>query len=95
MSAHPLAYLLTRCREAAEVHKFAEAQEHLRRITDGLATDMRQINEAFRRFDIDSSGHLDAEETEHMCAYLGWTLEKNDFMDLDRECRLSKKIWKI
>ncbi|CAE7686658.1 unnamed protein product, partial [Symbiodinium pilosum] len=38
---------------------------------------------AFRRFDADSSGHLDANECKNMCAYLGWGLEEASLMDLE------------
>eukprot|EP00439_Symbiodinium_sp_Y106_P014945 s3604_g2.t1 len=49
--------------------------------------DIQQISEAFRRFDKDSSGFLDATECRHMCAYLGWGSEGwNLFMNKDEVC---------
>eukprot|EP00931_Biecheleriopsis_adriatica_P001511 TRINITY_DN10187_c0_g1_i1.p1 TRINITY_DN10187_c0_g1~~TRINITY_DN10187_c0_g1_i1.p1 ORF type:complete len:1911 (-),score=394.98 TRINITY_DN10187_c0_g1_i1:31-5049(-) len=57
----------------------------MRRLVAGLDTEQRQISEAFRRFDIDGSGVLEANEFKHMCAYLGWGLEEMDLMDVDKD----------
>jgi len=86
---HPLHHWVTRCREAIEAKKYAEAQEHLRRVVAGLESDRQQSTEAFRRFDTDSSGHLDADECRHMCAYLGWGIEEAELLDLDRDGRIT------
>ncbi|CAJ1386191.1 unnamed protein product [Effrenium voratum] len=88
-SVHPLQYWVTRCREAFTRKKFGEAQESLRRLLAGLRVDQRQIGEAFRRFDSDVSGHLDAKECKNMCAYLGWGLEEASLMDLDKDGRIT------
>ncbi|CAE7942201.1 unnamed protein product, partial [Symbiodinium necroappetens] len=88
-TVHPLQYWVTRCRESFVKKKFGDAQDSLRRLLASLRTDQRQIAEAFRRFDADSSGHLDANECKNMCAYLGWGLEEASLMDLDKDGRIT------
>ncbi|CAE7522306.1 unnamed protein product [Symbiodinium sp. CCMP2456] len=88
-TVHPLQYWVKRCRESFVKKKFGDAQDSLRRLLASLRTDQRQIAEAFRRFDADSSGHLDANECKNMCAYLGWGLEEASLMDLDKDGRIT------
>merc|ERR1719424_2024964 len=89
LQPHPVQYWVKRCREAFEKGKFGEAQDALRRAIAGIDMDKRQINEAFRRFDADNSGHLDTQECKHMCAYLGWGSEEAELMDLDKDGRIT------
>jgi Ca2+-binding EF-hand superfamily protein len=89
LQPHPVQQWVERCRESYEKGKFGQAQEHLKRAVAGIAMDKRQIAEAFRRFDADSSGHLDKAECRHMCAYLGWGHEEADLLDLDRDGRIT------
>mmetsp|Transcript_35229 Transcript_35229/g.92822 ORF Transcript_35229/g.92822 Transcript_35229/m.92822 type:complete len:1830 (+) Transcript_35229:94-5583(+) len=86
---HPLQYWVTRCREASKAKKFEQAEEHYRRIVTGLTSDLRQIREAFRRFDADASNHLDASECRHLCAYLGWGEEEACLLDVDQDGRVT------
>eukprot|EP00439_Symbiodinium_sp_Y106_P001589 s7915_g1.t1 len=90
-TVHPLQYWVTRCRESFVKKKFGDAQElGWASLQYSLRTDQRQIAEAFRRFDADSSGHLDANECKNMCAYLGWGLEEASLMDLEPRWLLDK-----
>lgn len=75
---HVLQHSVAKCRDACSARRFGEAQEHIRRIQAGLESDVKQVAEAFKRFDTDSSGFLDQEECMHMCAYLGWGQEEAD-----------------
>eukprot|EP00930_Biecheleria_cincta_P019798 TRINITY_DN15031_c0_g1_i3.p1 TRINITY_DN15031_c0_g1~~TRINITY_DN15031_c0_g1_i3.p1 ORF type:complete len:1831 (+),score=335.53 TRINITY_DN15031_c0_g1_i3:61-5553(+) len=86
---HTLHYWVRRCRESFMNKKFGQAQDAIRRLIAGLDSERRQINEAFRRFDFDGSGHLDKDECMQMCAYLGWALEEADLMDVDKDGRIT------
>lgn len=69
---HILQHSVARCRDCLRARRFVEAQEYIRRIQAGLDSDVKQVAEAFKRFDTDNSGFLDLDECKHMCAYLGW-----------------------
>eukprot|EP00421_Protoceratium_reticulatum_P043751 CAMPEP_0168449428 /NCGR_PEP_ID=MMETSP0228-20121227/47599_1 /TAXON_ID=133427 /ORGANISM="Protoceratium reticulatum, Strain CCCM 535 (=CCMP 1889)" /LENGTH=1617 /DNA_ID=CAMNT_0008463981 /DNA_START=3 /DNA_END=4856 /DNA_ORIENTATION=- len=86
---HPLSNWLYRCRESSDSRRFKQAQAQLRRVRAGLAAERRPIAEAFRRFDLDSSGHIDSDEFRHMCKYLGWGEEDVGLMDLDLDGRVT------
>lgn len=91
---HPLQYWVKHCRESFEANHFSQAQADLRRVLAGLEAGRRQIAEAFRRFDADVSGFIDAAEYQHMCAYLGWGSEAGDpSIEVDADGRISLKVF--
>lgn len=85
---HPLSYWVQKSQDDFKAGRFGEVYEHFRRLSAELEVNEKQIAEAFRRFDVDKSGHLDQEECRHLCAYLGWAMEELDF-DLDKDGRVS------
>ncbi|CAK9001928.1 Desumoylating isopeptidase 2 [Durusdinium trenchii] len=88
-SRHPAQPFVENCRKCLELGKYEQAQEELRRTRSVIETDIQQITEAFRRFDKDGSGFLEAAECRHMCAYLGWGSEEWSLMDRDKAVRPS------
>eukprot|EP00931_Biecheleriopsis_adriatica_P059040 TRINITY_DN35264_c0_g1_i1.p1 TRINITY_DN35264_c0_g1~~TRINITY_DN35264_c0_g1_i1.p1 ORF type:complete len:1490 (+),score=346.70 TRINITY_DN35264_c0_g1_i1:27-4496(+) len=80
---HHLLYWVRRCREAVIANKADEAEEYLRRVTSTLDYEQAQVADAFRRFDVDNSEQLDAQEFHYMCAYIGWGEEEAAMMDID------------
>ncbi|CAE7714558.1 cal-1 [Symbiodinium microadriaticum] len=55
----------------ASLAQITEAMSCVERIQRSLNYEMAQIKDAFRRFDADSSGHLDQNEFKYLCAYIG------------------------
>ncbi|CAE8620026.1 unnamed protein product, partial [Polarella glacialis] len=56
-------------------NELGEAAAHLQRVISGQGEDMKQLAEAFKRFDIDGSGELgslDTTEFQYLCRYLGF-----------------------
>lgn len=88
-SRHPAQPFVENCLKCLELGKYEQAQEELRRTRSVIETDIQQITEAFRRFDKDGSGFLEAAECRHMCAYLGWGSEEWSLMDKDKDSKIS------
>jgi len=86
---HPLSCWVALCRESLVAGKIDQGNEQLDRVQVGLRAELKPIAEAFRRFDVDGSGQLDAGEFKHMCAYLGWGHEEAALMDLDGDGSIS------
>eukprot|EP00931_Biecheleriopsis_adriatica_P072929 TRINITY_DN47308_c0_g1_i1.p1 TRINITY_DN47308_c0_g1~~TRINITY_DN47308_c0_g1_i1.p1 ORF type:complete len:1465 (+),score=355.71 TRINITY_DN47308_c0_g1_i1:40-4395(+) len=82
---HHLLYWVRRCREATLARNTEEAEATLERITSSLDYELKQVADAFRRFDHDNSGHLDGQEFKYLCAYIGWGEQEASIMDLDQD----------
>mmetsp|Transcript_43574 Transcript_43574/g.78686 ORF Transcript_43574/g.78686 Transcript_43574/m.78686 type:complete len:1451 (+) Transcript_43574:74-4426(+) len=82
---HHLLFWVRKCRELMIAGKGQEATICLERITSSLDFEKKQVQDAFRRFDVDGSLQLDASEFRYMCAYIGWGEEEAKMMDKDKD----------
>ncbi|CAE7866987.1 cal-1 [Symbiodinium sp. KB8] len=94
---HQLLYWVRRCRECIIIRNSTEAMSCVERIQRSLNYEMAQIKDAFRRFDADSSGHLDQNEFKYLCAYIGWGEEEAQamIMDLDQDQKVSYEEFQL
>mmetsp|Transcript_108562 Transcript_108562/g.259151 ORF Transcript_108562/g.259151 Transcript_108562/m.259151 type:complete len:1412 (+) Transcript_108562:82-4317(+) len=92
---HQLLYWVRRCREFIILRNPHEAMSCVERINRSLKYEIAQILDAFRRFDHDSSGHLDQAEFKYLCAYLGWGEEEARLMDMDADQKVTAEEFRI
>ncbi|CAJ1437509.1 unnamed protein product [Effrenium voratum] len=83
---HHLLFWVRSCREAVIANHIEDAKGYLERVQTSLNYEMAQVDDSFRRFDVDKSGKLDSKEFVYMCAYIGWGEEEASMMDVDNDC---------
>eukprot|EP00928_Gymnodinium_smaydae_P011793 TRINITY_DN14316_c0_g5_i1.p1 TRINITY_DN14316_c0_g5~~TRINITY_DN14316_c0_g5_i1.p1 ORF type:complete len:566 (-),score=150.77 TRINITY_DN14316_c0_g5_i1:7-1704(-) len=69
---HPLHKWVAKCQRAIESRRGAEAEDCLMRLSILLKQDSKRLEAAFKKFDLDGSGHLEVSEFRHFVTYVGF-----------------------
>ncbi|CAJ1331218.1 unnamed protein product [Effrenium voratum] len=88
-TSHPLCYYVQLCKQAFAEAKYEDTTILLERISNSIVEDEKRIAAAFDHFDKDGSGVLERQEFRFMCAYLGWSSEESNSIDVNQDGTVS------
>ncbi|CAK8996381.1 Hypothetical protein (Fragment) [Durusdinium trenchii] len=88
-TGHPLCSFVTLCSQSFAEKKYEETAILVERINNTIIEDEKRIAAAFKHFDKDSSGVLERQEFKFLCAYLGWSAEESNSIDVNKDGTVS------
>ena len=88
-TGHPLCSFVEQCNQSFSEKKFEETAILVERITSTITEDEKRITAAFKHFDKDGSGVLEHQEFKFLCAYLGWSSEESNSIDVNKDGTVS------
>lgn len=88
-TGHPLCSFVQLCNQSFADKKYEETSILVDRINSTITEDEKRIAAAFKHFDKDGSGVLEHQEFKFLCAYLGWSSEESNSIDVNKDGTVS------